>query len=100
MLKYLHPSAEMGLHPSAEMGVHCLAMVVAHVRCPHVNVNPDEVVPKQKPIKRQPVQHLTKPMKFDVQQENYDAPKEPSMPPEQGVNQVPPLLLLANQAIP
>ena len=61
--------------------------------------SPGEVAPKQKTIKRQRMQNCSKPFKYDVQQEAYNGPKKPLMPPEQAVHHVPPLSLLASQAI-
>ena len=41
----------------------------------------------------------SKKVKYDVQQEAYTGPKKPLMTPEQAVHHVPPLSLLASQAI-
>jgi len=45
------------------------------------------------------MQHRSKPVQYDVQQETYNGPKKPLMPPEQAVHHVPPLSLLTSQAI-
>ena len=84
--------------PNCKTCVHCLAMIMAQVRPPDFS-SPDEVAPKRKTIKRQPMQDRSKPVKYDVQQETYNGPKKPLMPPEQAVHHVPPLSLLASQAI-
>lgn len=83
--------------PNCKICVHCLAMIMAKVRLPG-NASLD-VVPKRKTIKRQPTQDRSKPIKYDVQQETYDGPKKPPMPPEQAINQVPPLSFLTAQVI-
>ena len=57
------------------------------------------MAPKRKTIKRQPMRDRSNPVKYDVQQEAYNGPKKPLMPPEQAVHHVPPLSLLAFQAI-
>ena len=57
------------------------------------------MAPKRKTIKRQPMQDRSKPVKYDVQQETYNGSKKLLMPPEQAVYHVPPLSLLASQAI-
>ena len=77
--------------------VHCLAMIMAQVRPPDIS-SPGEVAPKQKTIKRQTMQDRSKLVKYDVQQETYNGPKKPLMPPEQAVHPVPPPSLLASQA--
>ena len=56
-------------------------MIMAQVRPPSIS-NPGELVPMQKTIKRQPMQDRSKPVKYDVQQETYNGPKKPLMPPE------------------
>lgn len=84
--------------PNCKTCVHCLAMIMAKVQLPG-NASSDEIAPKRKTIKRQPMQDRSKTIKYAVQQEKYDGPKKPPMPPEQAVNQVPPLFFLAAQVI-
>ena len=86
------------LSPNCKRCVHCLAMVMAQVRPPGIS-SLGEVAPKRKTTKRQLMQDRSKPVKYDVQQETYNGPKKPLMPPEQAVHHVPPLSLLASPAI-
>ena len=76
--------------PNCNTCVHCLAMIMAQVQPPGSDL-PDTVVCKRKTIKRQPIGDRAKLVQYDVQQERYDGPKKPPMPPGQTFNQVPPL---------
>ena len=84
--------------PNCKICVHCLAMIMAQVKLPG-NAGLDEVSHERKNIKRQPMQDRSKSIKYDVQQESYDGPKKPAMPPEQALNHIPTLSFLASQAI-
>ena len=57
------------------------------------------MAPKRKTIKRQPMQDRSKLVKYYVQQDMYNGTKKALVPPEQAVHHVPPLSLLASQAI-
>ena len=86
------------LSPNCKRCCHCLAMIMTQVRPPSIS-SPGELDSMQTTIKRQPMQDRSKPVKYGVQQETYSGPKKPLMPPEQAVHHVPPLSLLASQAI-
>jgi len=86
------------LSPNCKRCFHCLAMIVAQVRSPSIS-SPAGLDSMQKTIKRQPMQDRSKPGKYNVQQETYNGPKKPPMPPEQATHYVPPLSPLASQAI-
>ena len=69
-------------------------MIMGQVRPPDSS-NRGEVAPKRKTTKPQPMQDRSKPVKYDVQQETYNGPKKPLMPPEQAVHHVPPLIAIS-----
>ena len=73
-------------------------MIMAQVKLPG-NAGLGEVSHERKTIKRQPMQDRSQSIKYDVQQESYDGPKKPTMPPEQALNHIPTLSFLASQAI-
>ena len=73
-------------------------MIMAQVKLPG-NAGLDEVSLERKTIKRQPMKDRSKSIKYDVQQERYDGPKKPAIPPEQALNHIPILSFLASQAI-
>ena len=78
-------------------------MIMAQVRPPGIS-SLERWLPNEKPAnvnlcKIVQMQDRSKPVKYDVQQETYNGSKKLLMPPEQAVHHVPPLSLLASQAI-
>ena len=72
-------------------------MIMAEIR-PLENFDNDGNVPKKrKTIKRQPLKDRSKPVEYNVQLESYDGPRNPAMPFDQALQNVPPLMLLVLQ---
>ena len=68
------------LSPNCKRCFHCIAMIMAQVRPPSIS-SPGELDPMQKTIKRKPLQDRSKPVKYDVQQDTYNGPKDTSKAP-------------------